>query len=171
MATRSFTYSFPGNTGETTFPLPFDAQGAITTTVNGGAVTASVVAGNLVLAVALVAPSTIKVTGTTSDAAAAATAPGTPITALTVATTGTSSNSLGAITAVSTLVNSSGGTVNAGTIAAVTDIATAANAIASLTSKLNTIISINAELRNSITSLGNKVNESVAVLKASKLAT
>lgn len=171
MATKTFSYSFPAMIGGKTFPLPFDAQGAITVTANGTPVTASVVGTDLVLAVALVAPATIVVSGTTSAHPTVPQAPGTPITPLTVSVGGTAGNVLGAMSAQVSLTNNSGGTSGGNTVAAVTDVPTAANAIATIIVKLTGAQQQINATRDALTALGNKSNELTGVLKAAGIAT
>ena len=84
--------------------------------------------------------------------------PGTGVEVLTDNSTGVASDTLVALAAVAVLVNNSGGAAGGNTVAAVTDVATAAGGIATLTIKLNALLVEYVDIKNAIASLAAKQN-------------
>jgi hypothetical protein len=108
-----------------------------------------------------------KAAGRSAIGAAAAT--GSTLATLTNSTGGTSSNTLGATSLVSSLTDGSGGTSGVNAIGAVSDVPSAANAIATLVAKQNTMVSQHFAIRNSVTSVADKLNQIIAILKGAGL--
>jgi hypothetical protein len=87
--------------------------------------------------------------------------------ALTNSTTGTTSNTLAALAAITSLTDNSGGTSGGNTIAVLTAATLAAdapttttvgNAIATLAAKQNVLLAEYPDIKNAISSLGDKIN-------------
>lgn len=157
--------------GASLFFIPVYPSGTVTVLADGVARAFTQPAPTRVLLdVPLTVPAVITVSCATYGIPAKPEAPGTALVAFTGTIGGTISNTLAAQSVASSATDNSGGTSGGNTVAAVTDIATAANAIATLTAKINTLATFASVSRNAHSSTGAKVNEIVTILKAAKLA-